>query len=70
MLSMSEFSLLEFDGSNYLRIGSLVEEANREGYAFVQRTMDEWENGINCFSEIGEGLWGLVDGAQLIEPPR
>jgi GNAT superfamily N-acetyltransferase len=32
----------------------------------VGRTIDEWNSGVNCFSEAGEGLWGLVSGGELI----
>jgi len=66
MSSFNEFSLVEFTDCNYLWIEDLVDESNREGYSFVQRTIDEWESGINRFSEVGEGFWGLVSGTELI----
>lgn len=37
----------------------LANEANSEGYRFVQRTIDEWKNGINDFSKKGEILFGI-----------
>jgi len=66
MSSINAFSLVNFTDSNYLWIRSLVDVAEQEGYAFVRRTIDEWENGSNRFSEAGEGFWGLVCGGELI----
>ncbi len=37
----------------------LANEANSEGYRFVQRTIDEWRNYINKFSKKGEILFGI-----------
>ena len=37
----------------------LADEANSEGYRFVQRTIDEWRNYINKFSKKGEILFGI-----------
>ena len=37
----------------------LANEANSEGYRFVQRTIDEWRNCINTFSKKGEILFGI-----------
>jgi len=37
----------------------LANEANSEGYRFVQRTIDEWKNDINIFSKKGEILFGI-----------
>jgi GNAT superfamily N-acetyltransferase len=66
MSSFNEFSLVQFTGSNYLLIKSLVDESKQEGYLFVQRTIEDWNNGANRFSETAEGLWGLFSGMELI----
>jgi GNAT superfamily N-acetyltransferase len=66
MSSPNEFSVIQFTASNYLSIGSLVDESKREGYLFVQRTIEDWDSGANRFSETAEGLWGLVSGIELI----
>lgn len=66
MSSLNDFSLVRFNDSNYMSIGGLVEESKREGYAFVQRTLKDWENGANHFSGDGESLWGLFSGMELI----
>ena len=66
MSLLNEFSLVQFTGSNYLLIGSLVDESKQEGYLFVQRTIEDWNNGANRFSETAEDLWGLFSGMELI----
>ena len=58
--------MIQFTGSNYLLIRSLVDESKREGNVFVQRTIEDWNNGSNRFSETAEGLWGLVSEMELI----
>ena len=66
MSLLNEFSLVQFTGSNYLLIESLVDESMQEGYLFVQRTIEDWNNGANRFSDTAESLWGLVSGMELI----
>jgi len=66
MLLPNGFDLIAFTHSNYLLIERLVGESKQEGFEFVQRTIDDWNSGANRFSLTGEGLWGLVSGAELI----
>jgi len=66
MLLHNGFDLVTFTVSNYLLIEGLVDESKKEGFEFVQRTIDDWNSGSNCFSQTGEGLWGLVSGTELI----
>lgn len=58
--------LVAIDDANFLQIEGLVDEAKREGFEFVQRTIDEWDSGVNRFSRVGEGLWGVFSGAELV----
>jgi len=60
------FHLVSFTSDNYGMIESLVDESKQEGFEFVQRTIDDWNSGANRFSLVGEGLWGLVSGGELI----
>lgn len=60
------FGLITFTDSNYLLIESLLEASKQEGFELVQRTIDDWESGVNRFSQTGEGLWGLVSSTELI----
>jgi len=66
MVRNNEFTLIAITDSNYPLIENLVDEAQREGFEFVQRTIDDWDSGTNRFSRIGEGLWGLVSGTELV----
>lgn len=47
-------------------ISALADAANREGYWFVQRTIDEWNSGANRFSLPGEKLFGLMQATELV----
>jgi GNAT superfamily N-acetyltransferase len=60
------FDLVVFTEANYRMIESLVDESRREGFEFVQRTIEEWNSGANRFSRPGEGFWGLVSDGELI----
>jgi len=60
------FVLIAITDANYPLIEPLVDESQREGFEFVRRTIDDWKSGANRFSRTGEGLWGLVCGAELI----
>lgn len=62
----ADIEVIKLNEENFLLIEQLVEEAQREGYLFVQRTIDEWKNDTNRFSHKGEALWGLMAGNTLI----
>jgi GNAT superfamily N-acetyltransferase len=59
------FGLVAFSESTIRLIENLVEESKQEGFDFVMRTIEDWYNDANRFSHPGEGLWGLVSGAEL-----
>ena len=44
----------------------MAAEAKNEGYPFVQKTIDEWNQKINCFSMSGEILLGVFIGEKCI----
>lgn len=44
----------------------MLNESRRAGYQFIQRTIDDWQNGTNRFSERGEKLWGLFLESDMI----
>jgi GNAT superfamily N-acetyltransferase len=48
------------------RIEPLVSASQREGFRFLARLCEEWENGTNRFDQVGEGLFGLVTDDGLI----
>jgi GNAT superfamily N-acetyltransferase len=54
-----EFEIKQISKFNLGSLESLAKEAQSEGYGFVQKTIDEWKNGINDFSKQGETLFGI-----------
>jgi GNAT superfamily N-acetyltransferase len=61
-----EYSIKIMDDTNIGCLARLAKEAKLEGFNFVQRTIDEWGEGINRFSGHGEILWGVFDDGQCI----
>jgi GNAT superfamily N-acetyltransferase len=45
---------------------ALVEEAERSGYRFVRRLVDEWASGVNRFDRPGEALFAAELGGQVV----
>jgi GNAT superfamily N-acetyltransferase len=48
------------------RLALLLAESEAAGYRFVRRLIDEWEQGINCFSRPGEALFAAEIGGQIV----
>ena len=68
-LSMTEQDdprLIKITDLNFSLVYGLKHESMQEGYAFIERTIDDWNSGDNKFAAPGEGLWGLVSGTELI----
>src|SRR5271167_2071050 len=61
-----ERELIEITDANIGGLDSLVGESTRDGYHFLQRTIDDWYSGANKFDRPGEKLWGLFSGKALI----
>jgi N-acetylglutamate synthase-like GNAT family acetyltransferase len=61
-----ERELIEITDGNIGRLHALVEESTRGGFHFIQRTIDEWDSGVNKFDRPGEKFWGLLRGKELI----
>ncbi len=47
-------------------IENLAALANQEGYAFIQRLIDEFQSGKNRFDQTGECLLLAYDGDKLV----
>ena len=45
---------------------ALLTASQREGFRFLERLCEEWENGCNRFDKPGEALFGLSLGAELL----
>lgn len=61
-----DLQLTEITHLNFSLVHGLRDEAIGEGYAFIERTIGDWNNGNNKFSAPGESLWGLISGTALI----
>jgi GNAT superfamily N-acetyltransferase len=48
-------NLLNFD------LDSLVKQSKEEGFRFVDRLINDYKNGSNAFSHLGEGLFGVFN---------
>lgn len=66
MPSEHEHELLEITDGNIGELQSLIGESMRDGYTFLQRTIDDWYSGTNKFDKPGEKLWGLFIEGELI----
>lgn len=45
--------IIEFTDLNIALIRDLIEESLSDGYLLVERTLDEWNRGLNKFSKLG-----------------
>ena len=61
-----ERELIEITDGNIGELHALIGESTRDGYNFLQRTIDDWYGGANKFDRPGEKLWGLFLGKDLI----
>ncbi len=66
MLLDHEGELIEITDGNIGELHSLIGESVRDGYNFLQRTIDDWHSGANKFDRPGEKLWGLFIRNNLI----
>ncbi len=53
-------NLLDFD------LNRLVIQSKEEGFRFVERLVNEYENGTNTFNQRGEGLFGVANEEGLL----
>ncbi len=64
---MLEYKIIEIGEQDLDSIQKLADEQNLENDStFVQRTVDEWKNGINTFSKPGEKFWGIVVDNEIV----
>jgi GNAT superfamily N-acetyltransferase len=61
-----DVQLIELTDANFSLVQGLLDESRREGYGLVQKTIDDWNNNANKFSDKGEKFWGLVSGTELV----
>ncbi len=46
----------EIQKLSVIELKSLIEDSKNQGFPFVQRLVDEWQAGTNCFNKKGEVL--------------
>ncbi|MGY3212004.1 GNAT family N-acetyltransferase [Mucilaginibacter sp. HD30] len=63
---MKDATLIVITDANVSLVDDLVEDPERDGYHFIERTITDWHSGKNKFSGPGENLWGLISGSTLI----
>ena len=56
-----KLELKEITDLNSVDVSKLVEESEAEGYRFVRRLVDQYEEGTNTFDKEGEILYGVWD---------
>ncbi|QEM02574.1 GNAT family N-acetyltransferase [Mucilaginibacter rubeus] len=64
-LLTKDTQIIVVNDDNFKLVRELLAPSIKEGYAFVQKTMEEWENGASRFNRPGEQLYGLLRAGQL-----
>ncbi len=54
-----EYKIKIISDNNLNLLSNLAKESIKEGYGFVNKTIHEWNSGINRFSKKGEVLYGV-----------
>lgn len=54
-------NIREIDDLNTVDVSKLVEESEAEGYRFLRRLVNQYEDGTNKFDKEGEVLYGVWD---------
>lgn len=54
-------NIREIDDLNTVDVSKLVEESEAEGYRFLRRLVNQYEDGTNTFNKEGEVLYGVWD---------
>jgi len=62
----NDIQLIYISEENFFLVSQLRDESSREGYSFVEKTIQDWESAENRFSRPGEQLWGLVSINELV----
>jgi GNAT superfamily N-acetyltransferase len=60
-----EYEIRQITNLLDLELDDLVNQSKEEGFRFVERLINDYENGSNSFSDFGEALFGVFgeDGA-------
>lgn len=58
---MEEFIVKQLSSLAEIDLNHLVKESKEEGFRFLERLVNEYENGSNTFDKPGESLYGLFN---------
>jgi len=58
---MEDFKVKQLKSLFYIDITHLVKESKEEGFRFLERLVNDYENGTNKFNKPGESLYGLFN---------
>lgn len=63
---MENFKIIQIKNPSEVDLQPLVEESTIEGFRFLKRLMDEFENGTNRFNQPGEILYGVLNSERVL----
>ncbi|HWL24451.1 MAG TPA: GNAT family N-acetyltransferase [Ureibacillus sp.] len=58
---MEKFEVKHINNLMNFDLVSLVKKSKEEGFRFVERLLNEYQNGSNTFNHLGEGLFGVFN---------
>ena len=58
---MEEFKVKQLKSLFYIDLTHFVKESKEEGFRFLERLVNDYENGTNNFNKPGESLYGLFN---------
>ncbi|MBY6054753.1 GNAT family N-acetyltransferase [Cytobacillus firmus] len=58
---MEEFKVKQLKSLFYIDLAHLVKESKEEGFRFLERLVNDYEDGTNKFNKPGESLYGLFN---------
>ena len=61
-----EYEIFEIGGDSIDKLEELALDAVEDGYNIVRKTIDQWKNGTNTFSDYREVLYGVKVNENII----
>ncbi len=58
---MEDFKVIKLKSLFHIDLTHLVKESKEEGFRFLERLVNDYENGTNKFNNHGESLYGLFN---------
>ena len=64
--NVGPLSIMKIEELSFISIEHLVAESKQAGFRFLERLVNEYDNGTNRFDHLGEALFGVFDQEQLV----